>query len=108
MVLTFNDIIYSQTFTIQAKQEEFDVLVSITDEESVQLESAISALMNGVQEEDAVEKIFFKEQLPKVKELLIGVNYRTFTMRVIGDYVNFTTASLLGANTIMKQQNTED
>lgn len=97
MVLKFDDIIFSKTFEIQAKGETFDVVVSISDEESKEITEIITELITqgtNSKEVKDIDTILFKDDLPKLKELLIGYNFAKFERIVLEEFQNFILGSI--------------
>lgn len=94
MILKFDDVIYSQTFEIELKDKVTPILVEVTDVESKQLGEAINGMMKGEAHDDELLEILFKDNLPWLKEVLIGANFNRFVFAVLGDFRNFTIASL--------------
>lgn len=95
MVLTFDDIIYQQTFTVKKKDDSFDVVVTVTDKESELIGESINAALRGeISTDDELLKLLFKDNYDKIKDELFGVNLTRFVFAVMGDYANFIMLSL--------------
>lgn len=94
MVLKFDDVVYKKTFEIQAKDEAFEFVVTITDEESVELADNIVNLLMGKGEDDDINKILFKSDLDKVNQLLVGHNFMKFRTAVLTDIQDFLQGSI--------------
>jgi len=94
MVLKFDDVIYLNTFEIHAKDTVLDVNVSITDKESEKLTELMLDVVKGQGNDEAINNLLFKDQLPQLKEILIGFNFTKFQKLVIGDFTNFIKGSI--------------
>ena len=94
MILKFDDVIYKKTFTIQAKDEEFDIVIELTDEDTSKLSDSIIQLMQGVNTSDAIDLILFKGDTKRLKECLVGVNFSLFRQIVLDDFQNFISGSI--------------
>lgn len=101
MILKFDDVIYKKVYTIEAKNEIFDVEISITDEDSEKIGASV---ISNFDISDEVVEILFKENTDKLKKVLIGFNFNQFLFTVLGDYGNFLIASLQQGRSITKQQ----
>ena len=94
MILKFDDVIYRQNFDIEMKDDVFSIVVEVTDVESEQIGKALDGLLKGDTKDDDLLKLLFKDDLPKLKKILIGANFNRFVFAVLGDFRNFTVASL--------------
>ena len=94
MVLKFDDIIYKNTFEIHAKDEVLEIKVAITDEESLELTEIMLGFMQGKGDNGRLDLILFKDNLEKLKQVLIGYNYAKFQKVVLGDFQNFIQGSI--------------
>lgn len=101
MILKFDDVIYKKVYTIEAKNEIFDVEISITDEDSEKIGASV---ISNFDISDEVVEILFKENTDKLKKVLIGFNFNQFLFTVLGDYGNFLITSLQQGRSITKQQ----
>ena len=94
MVLKFDDIIYKNNFEIHAKDEIVNIEIAISDVESEELTNLMLGLLKGESDNGRIDAILFKDNLEKLKEVLIGFNYSSFQKAVLQDFQNFMSDSI--------------